>query len=258
MRTTSLPVVGITSATVDVPPVKGFARYAVTHAYVHCVRQAGGLPVLLPHVEPELASEVLSRLDGLLLSGGRDVDPSLYGEEPLPACGESDAARDTFEIALAHRACEEGLPLFAICRGVQLLNVARGGTLIQDVPTRVAGALAHSQKTLRWDAYGHHVDVVANTRLAGLAGAPRVRVNSDHHQAADRVADGLVVSARAHDGTVEALEDPRLPWCLGVQWHPERMPDDPLTRRLFADFVEAAHRRQAEGSAKPAAARGVQ
>ncbi len=252
------PAIGITTATVDDPPVHGFARYAASHGYVHCVADAGGLPLLLPYPDPALAGEYLAHLDGVLLTGGLDVDPFFYDQEPRPEAGKVDAARDRFEIELIRAAHAGGLPIFAICKGAQMLNVAFGGSLLQDVEVSVAGALRHEQKSLRWDAHAHHVDVVAGTRLAILVDANRVRVNSDHHQAVDRVAKGFVVTARADDGVVEGLEDPDHPWCVGVQWHPERMPDDDLTRRLFAAFVEAASRRRVEQAAQRSLPHGVQ
>ena len=236
------PAIGITTATVDDPPVHGFARYAASHGYVHCVAAAGGLPVPLPYNDPALAEEYIARLDGLVLTGGLDVDPFFYGEEPKPEVGKVDPARDRFELALIQGAHAAGLPIFAICKGVQMLNVAFGGSLVQDVYTSVPDVLRHEQRNLRWDSHYHPVNVVHGSRLAEIVGAGRVRVNSDHHQAVDRVAEGLVVTARADDDVVEGLEDPSPPWCLGVQWHPERMPDDPLTQRLFAALLEAASR----------------
>lgn len=252
------PAIGITTATVDDPPVHGFARYAASYGYVHCVADAGGLPLPLPYPDPTLAAAYVAHLDGLVLTGGLDVDPLFYDQEPRPELGRVDPARDRFELELVRSAHAAGLPLLAICKGVQVLNVAFGGSLLQDVYTAVPGVLRHEQKNLRWDSHAHHVDVVAGTRLAGIVGADRVLVNSDHHQAVDRVAGGFVVSARSDDGVVEGLEDPEHAWCLGVQWHPERMPDDGLTRALFTAFLEAATRRREEQAAKRRQPHGVQ
>ena len=252
------PAIGITTATVDHPPVHGFARYAASHGYVHCVADAGGLPLPLPYSDPDLVDEYLEHLDGLLLSGGLDVDPVFYGQEPRLELGRVDPDRDRFELALIRVAHAAGLPILGICRGAQILNVALGGSLVQDVFSQVPDVIRHEQSNLRWDHHAHHVDVVAGTRLAGLVGGERTRVNSDHHQAVDRLATGLVVTARADDGVVEGLEDPAHPWCVGVQWHPERMPDDPLTRNLFAAFVEAATERRAARTAKHPSSHGVQ
>ena len=252
------PVIGITTATVDDPPVNGFARYAASHGYVHCVANAGGLPVPLPYSDAGLAADYVATLDGLVLTGGLDVDPFFYDQEPRPEVGKVDPARDRFELELISRAYAEGLPILAICKGVQILNVAFGGTLIQDVYTSVPDVLRHEQRNLRWDTHYHHVNVEPGTRLAQLVGDERTRVNSDHHQAVGRIANRLVVSARADDGVVEGLEDPAHPWCVGVQWHPERMPDDPLTRGLFDTLLEASTRRQAEKDAKRTQPHGVQ
>ena len=252
------PAIGITTATVDDPPVHGFARYAASYGYVDCVAAAGGLPLPLPYPDPDLAREYLLRLDGLVLTGGLDVDPFFYDQEPRPEVGKVDPARDRFELALIREARAAGLPILAICKGLQMLNVALGGSLLQDVYADVSGVLRHEQRNLRWDHHYHHVNVVPGTRLAGLVGAERTRVNSDHHQAVDRVAEGLVVTARADDDVVEGLEDPAHPWCVGVQWHPERMPDDDLTRRLFAAFLEAATQRQIQEAAKRSLPHGVQ
>ena len=252
------PAIGITTATVDDPPVNGFARYAASYGYVHCVADAGGLPIPLPYPDAELAPEYVQRLDGLVLTGGLDVDPFFYDQEPRPEVGKVDPARDGFELALIRSAHADGVPIFAICKGVQILNVAFGGSLVQDVYKSVPDVLRHEQRNLRWDSHYHHVNVVPGSRLAAIAGADRVRVNSDHHQAVDRVAAGLVVTARADDDVVEGLEDPSHPWCLGVQWHPERMPDDELTRKLFGAFLEAANRRQAEQAAQRSLPHGVQ
>jgi putative glutamine amidotransferase len=148
-------------------------------------------------------------------------------------------------MALVAEATRRGLPILAICRGVQVLNVARGGTLTQDVPSEVEGGLGHEQHAVRWEDLWHGLTVVEGTRLGGIAGRTTVQVNSFHHQAAERIGEGLVVSARAPDGVIEGLEDPAHPFLVGVQWHPERRPDDPLTVGLFAAFVAAARERTA-------------
>lgn len=244
------PVIGITCSTLVLDDLRGVPRYALARSYTECVEQAGGLPWLLPSLGPERAPEFLERLDGLVLSGGLDVDPAHYDAEPHPDLGQVDGVRDLFELALCRAAHARRLPVLAICRGVQVANVALGGTLLQHIPAQVPGALKHDQAALRNDALCHSVEVGAGTRLAALLGVPeRLRVNSFHHQAVDRPASGLVVNARAPDGVVEGLEDPAQPFFLGVQWHPERRPTDPVTRALFAGLVEAA---QAFGRAEPA------
>lgn len=235
-----MPVIGISCSTLVLDDLRGVPRYAVSNYYVGCVAAAGGLPLMLPNVSPEYAAAYLSRIDGLVLTGGLDVDPRFYGEEPRPDLGKVDQVRDAFEIELLRGAREAGIPILAICRGVQVMNVAFGGTLFQHVPAQVPGALKHDQDDIRDDALCHSVDIVEGTRLHALAGTLRTRVNSFHHQAPARVAPGFVVSARSLDGVVEALEDPQHPFCLGVQWHPERRGHDTFTKGLFEGHVSAA------------------
>jgi putative glutamine amidotransferase len=242
------PVIGISCSTLVLPEMRGVSRFALSNGYVRCVARAGGLPFLLPNVRPEAAPAYLARLDGVVLSGGLDVDPCHYGEEPRPGLGTVDQVRDAFELELCRAAREQGIPTLAICRGIQIMNVAFGGTLLQDIPAQVERPVRHAQQALRRDALSHSVDVVPGTRLHAVAGAERVRVNSFHHQAVDRPAPGLTVSARAPDGCVEGLEDPGHPFLLGVQWHPERRPADPLTRGLFERFVESARQAARAGA----------
>jgi putative glutamine amidotransferase len=249
------PVVGITCSTLVLSGMRGVPRFALVHAYVDCVIRAGGLPLLLPNAPPETALPYLDRLDGLVLSGGLDVDPVHYGQEPKPTLGKIDGMRDAFELEITRQAHAADVPILAICRGLQVLNVAFGGTLLQDVRTEVPGAVRHDQDAVRQDALAHAVEIEPNTRLHAVAGVVRARVNSFHHQAADRVADGLVVSARAADGVIEGLEDPSRGFCVSVQWHPERRPDDLLTRALFQTFVDAAREGAEASRQQPAAAR---
>ena len=236
------PVIGISCSTLVLPEMRGVSRFALSNDYVRCVTEAGGLPLLLPNVQPELAPAYLARLDGLILSGGLDVDPLFYGQEPRPDLGMVDQVRDAFELELCRGVRDQGIPTLAICRGVQILNVAHGGTLLQHIAAQVQGALRHDQDAVRRDAVSHSVDIVPGSRLHEIAGATRTRVNSFHHQAVEEVADGFVVSARALDGCIEGLEAPAHPFCLGLQWHPERRPSDPLTQGLFAALVSTARR----------------
>jgi putative glutamine amidotransferase len=230
------PRIGITCSTMDAKEGKGVARLHVPEPYVRCVEAAGGLPILLPVADPSTAEDYLSLVDGLLLIGGDDVDPSLYGAAEHPDLGPVDRSRDRFEIALIKAATRDRLPTLGICRGVQVMNVALGGTLFQHVPGEIPAALEHGGGY----ADVHDVAVVAGCRLAAAVGAARLTVNSHHHQAIDRAAPGLVVTARSSDGVAEAAEAPGHPFLVGVQWHPERMGGADSTRRLFAAFVEAA------------------
>lgn len=189
--------------------------------YLRSVEKAGGLPLALAPLEAGLAPELLERLHGLVLSGGSDVDPTLYGEPPHPKLGRVVRERDDFELALTREALRRELPILAICRGLQVLNVATGGTLIQDIPSQVSGAGNHDPERKRWET-AHEVRILAGTRLRAILGRDVVAVNSFHHQAVKIPGSGLVVAARsAEDRIVEAIEGPGRRFVLGVQWHPE-------------------------------------
>jgi len=194
------------------------------------------------------ADAALGGVAGVLLTGGDDVDPARYGEAPHPTTVPVEPGRDEFEIALVRAARERRLPIFAICRGVQLLNVACGGTLVQDIPSSVSGGVKHSLMVPPHTAcaLAHEVWIEKDTLLSRLL-ADRIsgdscEVNSRHHQSVKSVASGFGVSATAPDGVIEAIEDPGLPFCLGVQWHPENFWRTGEFRALFEGFVEAASR----------------
>jgi putative glutamine amidotransferase len=239
------PLIGISTSTLvsSEPSRLGMRRFALPTYYVSRVEEAGGVPVMLPYATPEVAEALVQRLDGVLLSGGVDVDPAAYGAEPHARLGEVDLARDTFELALVKAAHAAGRPVLAICRGMQLANVAFGGTLVQDIDSQVAGALRHEQNTTDIEQPSHSVTIEPGTELARLAGGSRVRVNSFHHQSVERLAPGFRITARAADGVIEAMEHEGRPWFQCVQWHPERLPTDALTHALFASFVQAAEGR---------------
>ena len=245
------PLIGIPAGRPD--PTQE-APYATGPDYVHAVTAAGGLPVLLPASEaPECAEEALARLDGLLLSGGGDVDPALYGEAPLPALGGQEPDRDRWEIALARTALAAGVPVLGICRGIQVLNVAAGGTLVQDLPSQRPESMQHAQKAPRWYP-SHRIVIARETRLAQLLQVESIRVNSFHHQALAQVAPGWRVSAHSDDGVVEAIELPGHPFAVGVQFHAENMVRrEPLFLRLFAALTAAAHERTLWPAAAPLA-----
>ncbi|MCX9193399.1 gamma-glutamyl-gamma-aminobutyrate hydrolase [Carbonactinospora thermoautotrophica] len=210
-------------------------------AYAEAVRRSGGLPVLLPPGEaagtaPDAAGEVLSRVDGLLIAGGADVDPARYGAEPHPRTVAVRPDRDHWETALIREALRQDLPLLGVCRGMQLLNVVLGGTLVQHLPDRV-GHHGHAPAP---GVFGEHpVELAAGSRLGELLGTKLDGVPTCHHQAVDRLGEGVIAVGWAPDGTVEAIEVPRYGFALGVQWHPE-MGDD---RAVFAALVERAARR---------------
>jgi putative glutamine amidotransferase len=211
------------------------------------VQQAGGLPIPIP---PTLDAAALGafyeRLDGVLFSGGGDVDPARYGAELDGRIGGVDAGRDETELALARWAARDGKPFFGICRGAQVINVAHGGTLYSDTAEHPGAARHAYYPDLPYDLLAHPACVAEGSLLSRLIGAGEAGVNSLHHQACRDVAPALLASARAPDGIVEAVELPGHPFGLAVQWHPECLLDAPATRRLFGAFVNAAAARGLE------------
>ncbi|HYK43383.1 MAG TPA: gamma-glutamyl-gamma-aminobutyrate hydrolase family protein [Thermoanaerobaculia bacterium] len=188
-------------------------------------------------------------LDGLVLGGGCDVEPARYGEALLPGAGvETDPERDVLDFSLLAEARRDGVPVLAICRGLQVVNVALGGTLIQDVPTERRSPILHDVPESEKTRLEHPVSVEPGTRLSAIAPAAELPVNSRHHQAIARPAAELVVSAVAPDGVVEAAETPDGPWLVGVQWHPENLAaaGETASRRLFSEFARAVRERAAE------------
>ena len=212
--------------------------------YRQAILHVGGEPRILDPSMP--VDEALANVDGLLLTGGDDVAPVKYGEAPHPTVVAAEAGRDEFEIALIAAARQRRLPIFAICRGVQVLNVACGGTLVQDIPSQMPGALGHSLPCPPNQAYtfAHEIWIEKDSLLATLMRErltdDTCEVNSRHHQAVKEVARGFKVSATAPDGVIEAIEDPMALFCLGVQWHPENFFRTGEFRSLFEGFVEAA------------------
>jgi putative glutamine amidotransferase len=211
-------------------------------AYVDATAVAGGLPLLLPALPVELAPDVVRELDGLILSGGADVDPARYGADPHPSTQPADAVRDAFEIAVVRAAIDQQVPVLAVCRGMQVLNVACGGTLIQHVPD----VTRHEHTDIeRWDVSANPVTVADGTLLHDVVGLSHLTVNSLHHQAVDEVADGFRVSAVDEVGIVEAIEPVDGRPVLGVQWHPELLQREPVHEALFVWLVNRARDRRA-------------
>ncbi len=210
--------------------------------YERSVVAAGGKPYVLD-LTSSSPVPLLDGVDALLLTGGGDIDPALFGEDRHPTFQDAEPGRDAAEIALVLSALATGRPVLAICRGVQVLNVALGGSLIQDIPSQLPMALNHRVPTPR-NGSAHQVHVSAGTRLATLLGVAgtggHVAVNSRHHQAPNRIGDGLVVSAVAEDAVVEALELTDHPFCVGVQWHPENFVASGEFQSLFDGLIEAA------------------
>jgi putative glutamine amidotransferase len=224
---------------------EGADRTGVNAAYVQALLSAGGVPLVLsPLIGARLAASALEGFDGLLLTGGEDIDPSWYGAEPSPLLSPPSRDRDLFELALFAIARQRGLPILGVCRGIQLINVALGGTLVQDIPTERPGAVEHRPNGLR-DSRSHVVRLQAGSRAARAMGATSVKVNSSHHQAILKLAPGLTASGWTSDDLIEALESEAAgSWILAVQWHPEEMHADQQAPEhgLFRALVDAAGR----------------
>lgn len=251
------PRIGITGVS---RVVQGNERTGVNVAYVSSVLRAGGLPLVLsPLVPAELTGALVGTLDGLLLTGGEDVAPALYGEAPHPALGDVDPRRDQLEAGLLEAARERGIPVLGICRGIQLINAAMGGTLWQDLASQRPEGLSHNQVAGR-TARTHAITTTPGTRVAAAAHDGTFEVNSFHHQAIRRLAPGLVATATAPDGIIEAVEGaPGAPWLLAVQWHPEEFHAESVAvdRGLFAALIAAARSRVGEASERTARERAA-
>jgi putative glutamine amidotransferase len=221
-------------------------------SYIQAVVDAGGAPFLIPL---EAGAGVLRLLfrqaDGILLAGGGDIDPRLYGEPAHPSLAEVQPARDALEITLAGWALDENKPLLGICRGIQVMNVAAGGSLYQDIAAQCPAARRHhyfSDDGYRRDYLAHPVSILPGSRLEAALGADSLAVNSLHHQALKEVPAPYHVVGRADDGVIEGIEAPGHPFAVGVQWHPEELvAGQPAARRLFQAFVRACRTREWEG-----------
>jgi putative glutamine amidotransferase len=244
-RSPMKPVIGISAYPRLVETSVGATLlHTASRFYIEAVERAGGVPVVLPVIDPDAVDDVLPVLHGVLLTGGGDVQPSRYGAKPVAETNGVDPARDDFDIRLLERAIEADLPVLATCRGMQVLNVALGGSLIQHVPA-VTGQLHHH--TDRWREGVHRVKIEPDSHLAEALGATEVEVNSIHHQAVDAAAPGTRAVAWAEDDTIEAIELPGTPQVVAVQWHPELLEDWPEQQGLFRQLVDHA-RRRATGS----------
>ena len=242
--TSMKPLIGITTGTIHTEERAGATyKYGQSYTYVEAIAQAGGIPVLIPIASSRMATqEVFERLDGILFSGGNDLEPGLYNQETTHALA-IDAPRDTHEVELMKMALAAHKPVLAICRGMQLLNVVRGGSLYQDIVKEVPGAKNHD---------GHHKDQVellihaleisSDSKLAQMLGAENIASNSYHHQAVNEVGKGLVVNARADDGIIEGIEDMSESFVMGLQPHPESLATKGNSewQNVFKSFVEAS------------------
>ncbi|MCL5951169.1 MAG: gamma-glutamyl-gamma-aminobutyrate hydrolase family protein [Chloroflexi bacterium] len=220
-----------------------FTFHALTSTYSHALELAGGLPVLIPlRLDEDTLRSILARLDGLLLAGGIDVDPQIYGETVEPFCGEIDPERDRVELYLARRALQAHVPILGMCRGIQSLNVAAGGSLYQDIAAQLPGALRHDNlPTEAPNHLAHAVDIAPESRLARALGTIHIGVNSRHHQSIKQVAPAFHVVARAPDGIIEGIEADDDRFALAVQFHPELLVDDDARMvGIFRALVEQA------------------
>ena len=240
LRLNAHPLIGI-SGSLNAQETQFF----LLRCYASALAAAGAIPMqLTPDMDDAMLDACLRSLDGILLAGGNDLAPELYGQEPVAHLGEVNPLRDQFEMRLIAKAFQLKMPVLGICRGVQSMNVAMGGTLYQDLPSQYRTAagdppLCHSQT--RPDQYtSHAVTIAEGTLLHQLIRVQTLQVNSFHHQAVAKAADGLIVSASSTDGVIEALEHPTHPFFLGVQWHPEGyFPKDPDAAAIFRAFIDA-------------------
>ena len=245
---TRRPVIGIPTQTLqslggvssEIPP-----SWVMSQRYILTLTAAGAIPWMIPLVDEDTLRGVYDELDAVFLPGGADIDPFTYGADPHPLCDKTDRERDRVEVCLAKWALAEEKPVLGVCRGMQLINVAAGGTLYQDLADEFPGAIKHDYFPFSGahhtrDFLAHEVNIAEGTRLAELIGAGPQRVNSMHHQGVKQLGRGLISTAEAPDGLVEALEGADDSYLVAVQWHPEALTDnDARTRHLFSDFIEA-------------------
>jgi putative glutamine amidotransferase len=246
------PLVGVTTSEVregervvnPIPESEPKVReMALGLTYLRALEAAGALPMVIPPLPEKAIGPLLDRLDGICLSGGPDLDPDTYGARRHPELGPTEPDLDRFELAVARCADVREMPILSICRGTQALNVARGGSLYQHLP-EISEEIAHRQQK-PGNETSHPIDVESGSRLATALGDDEVEVpdvldvNSFHHQAIERLGEGLKITARAPDGTIEAIEDPSHPFLIGVQWHAETLVHRPYEAALFRHFVEA-------------------
>lgn len=237
------PIIGITSD-FDLGEKKdsihpGEKVYFLKGRYMSAIEDTGGIPMILPITSDEkLIASILKTVQGLLITGsGPDIDPAYYGEKPIMDFDIMSRERASFEMVLTKKAIEKGMPTLGICGGMQLINVALGGSLFQDIPTQVKGTLPHQQRAPKSEP-SHSIQIKKNTRLFEIIKKPVIKVNSSHHQAVKGIGDGLRLNALSEDGIVEGVEGDGKSFILGVQWHPEFLyKKDEINRRLFEEFI---------------------
>lgn len=243
-RVSPNPLIGILAniETMDRDPFLGQERTCLNQSYIQSIIKAGGIPLILPVVqEKEIIHSYVSLIDGLVLSGGYDVHPHLYGEEPHPDLGAIHPERDAFEIEALKKTYEQKKPILGICRGLQVINVAFGGTLYQDLSHAGSSErIKHIQQTKHYTAT-HLVDLISDTQLRDIFGQETIGTNTFHHQSVKKMAPGFIVNAKSRDGIIEGIEKVDYPFFIGVQWHPERMVDHHLNMlNLFSAFIAKA------------------
>lgn len=231
------PVIGVTSSYHDEQTLQ------VSYHNMDSVTRSGGVPLVLPNlVDVDQIETLLLKVDGLLITGGGDIDPTLFGEEPHPELGIIHPDRDRFEVSLIRKAMAKQVPILAICRGCQIVNIAAGGGMIQDIYTQCPGELLQHRQRAPRSHGSHYIDLEEGSLLHQITGKAHYKVNSFHHQALDsRMAEGFRVTARSSDGIIEAFESDNHAFLIGVQWHPENMTasSDEPSLRLFEAFVKA-------------------
>lgn len=214
---------------------------SVSTANIHAVTRFNGLPIVLPNLQEAGVEEVANMIDGLFLTGGGDIDPTLFGEEPHPRLGSIVPERDAFEIQLVQKMLQKNKPILGICRGAQILSIAAGGDMYQDIFAQSTGELLqHDQQAPNWHA-SHFVHVTKGTILSSITGVEKFKVNSFHHQAVRNIPSGFLVSGVASDGIIEAFESENHSFVMGIQWHPESLllKDDLISSTIFRCFIGA-------------------
>ena len=232
------PLIGLT--TTRTPNPSGRPAFGITEPYVKSIANAGGLPILIPlGLSNDDLEVLLPRLDGILFTGGYDIDPRQYGSQPHPKVEGIDADRDRVEMHLVHTLIQSGMPFLGICRGCQVINVALGGSLYEDLPEQLPGEVQHDNHDHPRNFLAHSIDIQPDSSLAQVMSSNHARVNSLHHQGVRKLAPELLATAIVPDGLIEAFELPGYPFGLAVQWHPEELQEQEVMRNLFQTFIQS-------------------